>query len=138
MLSGSVLHEALEARSYKGELILIANSLEKIGGIVQLISNLGNLGYGHVLLLSYDRSNCEGLLGLLPGMGCVWSSFSFGDSKDIPEHRFLLWFLRCTVCYIHAKHPASRKLTTHLLNFSLSNLGTGHWLGQCALVTTSF
>ena len=113
-LPGSVLHEALEARSYKGELILIANSLEKIGGIVQLISNLEHLGYGHVLLLSYDRSNCEGLLGLLPGLGCVWSSFSFGGSKDIPEHRFLLWFLRyivCTTC--HASCPTQ---TNHLLN----------------------
>ena len=92
--SGSVLREALEARSYKGEIILIANSLEKLGGITQLISNLEHLGYGHVLLLSYDRTNCEGLVKLLPVLGCVWSSFSFGNGKDVPEERFLLWFLR--------------------------------------------
>ena len=102
MPSGTVLREALEARSYKGEIILIANSLEKLGGLIQLISNLEHLGYGHVLLLSYDKSNCEGLVKLLPGLGCVWSSFSFGKgngSGDVPEERFLpreiLWFLRC-------------------------------------------
>ena len=94
MPSGSVLREALEARSYKGELILIANSLNKLGGLVQLISNLEHLGYGHVLLLSYDKSSCEGLIKLLPSLGCVWSSFSFGESKSIPYERYLLWFLR--------------------------------------------
>jgi len=104
MPSGSVLREALEARSYKGELILVANSLEKLGGLTQLISNLEHLGYGHVLLLSYDKKSCEGLVKLLPGLGCVWSSFSFGkDSRDVPEERFLLWFLR----YIRLDMPSA-------------------------------
>ena len=94
MPSGSVLREALEARSFKGELILIANSLNKLGGLVQLVSNLKHLGYEHVLLLSYDRRSCEGLIKLLPSMGCVWSSFSFGVSKSIPAEKYLLWFLR--------------------------------------------
>ena len=95
---GSVLREALAARSYKGELILIANSLEKLGGLIQLISNLEHLGYGHVLLLSYNRKSCEGLIRILPGLGCVWSRFSFGADagliNGVPEARYLLWFLR--------------------------------------------
>ena len=92
-MAGSVFREALEARSYNGELILVANSLHKLGGLVQLIANLEALGYGHVLLLSYNREECEGLLKLIPGLGCVWTSFAFDPGSGV-EERFLLWFLR--------------------------------------------
>lgn len=91
--SGNVLRAALEARSYKKELVLVANSLHKPGGLVQFVSNMEALGYAHILLLSYDRKECQGLLKLLPSMGCVWASFSFEKDSGI-EDLFLLWFLR--------------------------------------------
>ena len=91
--TGSVLRAALEARSYKKEVVLIANSLHKLGGLVQLVANLEVLGYGHVLLLSYNQEECEGLVKLLPHLGCVWTSFAF-DSEAGFEERFLLWNLR--------------------------------------------
>ena len=50
--AGSVLRAALEARSYHKELVLVANSLHKLGGLSQLVANFEALGYGHILLLS--------------------------------------------------------------------------------------
>ena len=81
------------ARSYKKELILVANSLDKVRSLVQLIANLESLGYGHVLLLSYGRKDCEGLIGEMPQMGCVWTQFTFDKGSGM-EARFVLWFLR--------------------------------------------
>ncbi|GAX80964.1 hypothetical protein CEUSTIGMA_g8399.t1, partial [Chlamydomonas eustigma] len=89
----SALREALEARSFNKEIILIANSLHKLGGLLQVVSNLEYLGYSHILLLSYNREECEGLVKLLPQLGCVWTSFSFDPDSGMHE-RFVLWFLR--------------------------------------------
>ncbi|GAX79799.1 hypothetical protein CEUSTIGMA_g7239.t1 [Chlamydomonas eustigma] len=93
IFDGPVLENALQARSFNKELILIANSLYKLGGLIQLLSNLETLGYAHVLLLSYNREECEGLLALFPGIGCAWTRFAFDEESGV-EERFLLWFLR--------------------------------------------
>jgi hypothetical protein len=61
------MKSALEARSYKKELILVAYSLHKLGGLIQLLSNLEALGYTQVLLLSCNREECEGFLAIFPG-----------------------------------------------------------------------
>ena len=87
---GSVLRAALEARSFNKEVILIANSLLKLGGLIQLVANIEALGYGHILLLSYNRDDCKGLVKFFPGLGCVWTSFSFGADSGM-EGRFVLW-----------------------------------------------
>ena len=50
-----MLHQALSARSYNKELILVANSLHRLDGLVQLVADLKALGYGHTLVLSHDR-----------------------------------------------------------------------------------
>ena len=63
-------------------------------GLVQLVANLESFGYGHILLLSYNQGECEGLIKLIPSLGCVWTSFEFDPGTGL-EERFLLWYLRC-------------------------------------------
>ena len=41
----------------------------------------------------YNQEECEGLVKLLPQMGCVWTSFAF-DKDSGMEERFVLWALR--------------------------------------------
>ena len=91
--AGDILRAALEARSFNKEVILIANSLHKLGGLIQLVSNLESLGYGHILLLSYNREDCKGMVKLFPSLGCVWSSFSFDSDSEMSD-RFVLWYMR--------------------------------------------
>ena len=99
-----MLRTALKARSFNKELVLVANSLQKVGGLVQLVSNFESLGYGHLLLLSYSQGDCEGLVTLLPQMGCAWTRFSFGKDVGVGA-RYILWFLRCvSLSYHHVQH----------------------------------
>ncbi len=61
---------------------------------VQLVASFESLGYAHILLLSYNKEECDGLLQLLPSLGgCVWTSFKLNEDSGIHE-RYFLWFLR--------------------------------------------
>eukprot|EP00198_Chlamydomonas_reinhardtii_P005663 XP_001694999.1 predicted protein [Chlamydomonas reinhardtii] len=86
--SSTGLHAALEARSYRREVILMATDSEQLLPVRQAVHNLLRLGLEHVLLMSASGPDCVRVAGAVPSAGCVWLDFElpvFGaDSAAVP------------------------------------------------------
>ncbi|KAG2441348.1 hypothetical protein HYH02_009940 [Chlamydomonas schloesseri] len=86
--SSAGLRAALEARSFKREVILMSTDSEQLLPVRQAVHNLLRLGLEHVLLMSASGPDCVRVAGAVPSAGCVWLDFElpvFGaDSAAVP------------------------------------------------------
>ncbi|MEW5299180.1 MAG: hypothetical protein WDW36_002220 [Sanguina aurantia] len=69
------LKASLQARSYKREIILIAET--RMNPVYQAYNEFAKLGLGHVLWLTDSPVNCERSSTRLPQLGCAWSTQPF-------------------------------------------------------------
>ncbi|KAG2437206.1 hypothetical protein HXX76_005869 [Chlamydomonas incerta] len=86
--SNTGLRAALEARSFRREVILMATDSEQLLPVRQAVHNLLRLGLEHVLVMSASGPDCVRVAGAVPSAGCVWLDFElpvFGaDSAAVP------------------------------------------------------
>lgn len=64
--------EAMEARSYRNELILVAADLAHSVLLFNLLLNVEHLGYHHHVVYSHNQDECAAMAMYWPGLGCVW------------------------------------------------------------------
>lgn len=89
--AGEGLKAALEARSFRQEVILMVATRNRIDGFLQGTKSLHTLGFHHILLLALTKGECELVNTIVPEVGCGWTTLeSPSDLKGI----FMLWLLR--------------------------------------------
>ena len=89
--AGEGLKAALEARSFRQEVILMVTDRKRIDGFLQGTKSLYKLGFHHVLLLAMTKDECELVNTVVPEVGCGWTTFkSPSDLTDV----YVLWNLR--------------------------------------------
>lgn len=91
LFSGDGLKAALNARSFRQEVILMVTDRKRIDGFLQGAKSLHLLGLHHILLLGLTEEECEGANAVVPEIGCGWTTFKTpADLQDV----FELWSLR--------------------------------------------
>eukprot|EP00798_Chlamydomonas_sp_ICE-L_P004759 gene4759-34509_t len=73
--TGEKFREALLARSYKKELIIMVTSSNQMLMVTQALMNLRRLGLEHVLLLSTNKKECQAVNHRLSDYGCAYDRF---------------------------------------------------------------
>ena len=89
--AGEGLKLALQARSYRQEVILLVADRKRIDGFLQGARSLHSLGLEHILLLSLTESECKVVNAAVPEIGCGWTTF---QSPDDLEGVYDMWNLR--------------------------------------------
>ena len=89
--SGEGLRAALEARSFRQEVILMVTDRNRLDGFLQGSKSLYALGLHHILLLAMTQEECELVKAVVPAVGCGWTTF-----KSPPDliNVYELWSLR--------------------------------------------
>ena len=91
LLPGEGLKAALDARSFRQEVILMVTDRKRIDGFLQGTKSLHQLGLHHILLLAISQDECALVNNVVPEVGCGWTSFkSPNDLSGVYE----LWSLR--------------------------------------------
>ena len=90
-VAGSALREALQARSYKKEVIIMVSDLKRLDSFLQAADSLQHLGLSNVLLLSHTEAMCERISLVVSSIGCAWSSHK--HPADLAGN-FYVWSLR--------------------------------------------
>ena len=85
------MQEALQARSYKKEVILMVSGPERIDSFLQAANSIHGLGFGHIMLLGLSEDDCKIVNQTVPAIGCGWTSFK--TPQDLST-LFALWSLR--------------------------------------------
>lgn len=89
--AGRALREALQARSYKQEVILMVSDRDRIDTFLQAANSMHRFGFGHILLLSMTESDCQAINNVVPEIGCGWTTFVYPhDFGPV----YALWSLR--------------------------------------------
>lgn len=91
MVAGQALREALQARSYKQEVIVMVSDHSRIDSFLQAANSLHSFGLGHILLLGLTKTDCEAVNKVVPDIGCAWTSFVYPHDFGA---LFALWSLR--------------------------------------------
>ena len=89
--AGEGLHQALEMRSHKQEVMIFVSDFKRLDNFLQVVDSLQKLGLNNTLLLSYSQDMCESIIPFVPDIGCAWSSHK--HPEDL-EGNFLVWSLR--------------------------------------------
>jgi len=90
-VAGSALREALQARSYKKEVIIMVSDLNRLDSFLQAADSLQHLGLSNILLLSHSEAMCGRISPIVPSIGCTWSSHK--HPTDLAGN-FYVWSLR--------------------------------------------
>ena len=90
-ITGSALREALQARSYKREVIIMVSDLKRLDSFLKAADSLQHLGLTNILLLSHSEAMCGKISPIVPSVGCAWSSHK--HPADLAEN-FYVWSLR--------------------------------------------
>ncbi len=90
-VAGSALREALQARSYKKEVIILVSDLNRLDSFLQAADSLQHLGLSNILLLSHSEAMCGRISPIVPSIGCTWSSHK--HPADLAGN-FNVWSLR--------------------------------------------
>lgn len=90
-VAGSALLEALQARSYKKEVVIMVSDLKRLDSFLQAADSLQHLGLSNILLLSHTEAMCEKISLIVPSVGCAWSSHK--HPADLAGN-FYVWSLR--------------------------------------------
>ncbi|KAL0053604.1 hypothetical protein WJX82_008204 [Trebouxia sp. C0006] len=91
IFSGEGLRAALQARSFRQEVILMVSDHKRIDGFLQGARSLQLLGLNHILLLSLTESECKLIRNVVPEIGCGWTTF---ESPEDLEGVYDLWNMR--------------------------------------------
>jgi len=90
-VAGSALREALQARSYRKEVIIMVSDLNRLDSFLQAADSLQHLGLSNILLLSHSEAMCGRISPIVPSIGCTWSSHK--HPADLAGN-FNVWSLR--------------------------------------------
>lgn len=70
---------ALEARSYKKEVMLTMSDVPHLDFLFNLLLNMREQGFEHYMVLMLTKEECEEAKSRWPDIGCVWSNFLLDD-----------------------------------------------------------
>ena len=70
---------ALEARSYKNEIIMTMSDVPHLDFLFNLLLNMRDQGFEHYMVLMLTKEECDEATSRWPGMGCIWSDFLLDD-----------------------------------------------------------
>jgi len=104
LLPGVGLQQALQARSFKQEVVVMVSDDTMLDSFLQASNSFARLGMGHILLLSYTEAMCAAISSIIPDVGCAWSSFE--EPPDLQDV-FYLWSLRYRTLARFAKSKSS-------------------------------
>lgn len=79
LLSTGTLKEGLDARSFKGEIILMYGTVNFALPLLQSWTAINREGYAHTLVLMSTEKDCRRMTELEPQFGCTWSSDQLPD-----------------------------------------------------------
>ncbi|DBB03375.1 TPA: hypothetical protein ACH3X3_010747 [Trebouxia sp. C0006] len=91
LYTSSALREALQARSYKKEVIIMVSDLNRLDSFLQAAGSLQHLGLSNILLLSHSEAMCGRISPIVSSIGCTWSSHK--HPTDLAGN-FYVWSLR--------------------------------------------
>eukprot|EP00798_Chlamydomonas_sp_ICE-L_P012297 gene12297-15453_t len=82
VLTTDGLKASVEARSFKKELIVMAES--RLNPFLQTYAEFRKLGMGHVMVVMPTEEKCDSMMLVLPGeLGCGWSSMDWGHKHSV-------------------------------------------------------
>lgn len=92
------LQRAVEARSFKRELILLSATEERLAEAINAVLQLRRLGFEHYLILGDVRGTCEAAQRAAPGAACAFASRATDGEEDVPagvlEPHVRVWIQR--------------------------------------------
>ncbi|CAL8471215.1 g10757 [Coccomyxa elongata] len=82
----AVLKSALQARSHKGEVILVPFTEPELALALNMVLNLRKLSFDHFLLLGFDKACCLHAAAVISDIGCVWTTYlADGELEMFPR-----------------------------------------------------